>query len=528
MTIDDFLEKGYFIKELPSCFSTKQFSENIREIMDEWESKFNLMSKSEKRKYIKSACIKFSYPKQEMNRRQLAIPNPLHYTELVKEIVVNWTELNNKFKDNKRSYSLPIEDMKKRAIRAKSPKFKDFQEAKINISYNSFYELKIDISKFYDSIYTHTIAWAIHGKKEAKEKIGDESLLGNRIDKKLRNCQDGQSIGIPTGPDISFLLSELILNDIDNRVRKGIEFCRFADDIYLYANKKEELYKELKEINKLFSEYKLSINENKLKIKKFPFKINEEWITELEKIEEELSEEKKQGKAIINFFNLIFIEMEKSGKNQILKYGQYKLLEKHIFPKNWEIFESLLLKSILISPEIIEIAIRILKKHEALVNKNKLKSLINKIIDLNSELGNDYEVIWALWLAKELNIKINRTNIQKVLQNTSSITCVLALDIYKRNLVNKENDEEIIEILKERLGSEKFYSEEWILYYELKRKKWFSAFDGLEEDEYMKILLDKGIEFLKSEEEELEESEIIEEEECIENLKITEISRLSI
>lgn len=46
MTIDKFLEKGYFIKELPPCFSTKQFSENITEIISEWESKFNSIVKS--------------------------------------------------------------------------------------------------------------------------------------------------------------------------------------------------------------------------------------------------------------------------------------------------------------------------------------------------------------------------------------------------------------------------------------------------------------------------------------------------
>lgn len=522
MKIEDFLEKGYFLKELPPCFTTKKFSENILEIIKEWSLKYKTLSNKEKKKYEKSTCIKFSYPKQEMSRRYLSMPNPLHYTELVNEIVNNWQEINKKFEGNKRSHSLPIIDMEKRAIKAKSYNFKTFQENKIKMSYDNFYELKIDISKFYDSIYTHTIAWAIHGKKEAKEKIF-ENILGNRLDKKLRSCQDGQSIGIPTGPDVSFLLSEIILNDIDKKMKNTVKMCRFADDIYIYANKKEELYKELKEINKYFSDYKLSLNESKLKIKKFPFQIEEKWIIELEKIEKDFYKEKTQKKAIINFFNIIFIEMEKSGKSQILKYGQYKLFKKEISFENWPLFESLLLKSILICPEIIEKGIGILKRHNEFVNKAKLKSLVNKIIELNCELGNDYEVIWALWLAKEFGIKINLINMQNIIENTSSITCVLALDIYKKKLVTTKNDLKIISLLKDRLGNENFYSDEWILYYELKKKKWFSEFNELAEDEYLKILLSKDIEFYNSDG--INFNNMEEDKDYIESLQVIGISR---
>lgn len=523
MNIQSFLEKGYFLKELPPCFTTKNFSENIPAIIAEWTSIFNSLDKLEKKSYMRSVCVKFSYPKQEMSRRYLSIPNPLHYTELVTEVINNWDEINEKFEGNKRSYSLPVIDMKKRAIKAKSDSLKDFQEKKINLSYDNLYELNIDLAKFYDSIYTHTLAWAIHGKKNAKEKIYDK-ILGNNLDQKLRNCQDGQSIGIPTGPDISFLLSELILNDIDKNIPSSVKFCRFADDISIYSNNKETLYKDLNTFNKHFSEYKLSLNETKIKINKFPFKIQEEWGKKLEEAAKYLLDEKNQKKAIINFFNIIFIEMEKSKKSQILKYAQYKLLHIDILHENWTIFESLLLKSILICPEIIEQGIKILKKHNKFIDKNRLKSLINKIMILNCEFGNDYEIIWGLWLAHEFKIKISLIHIENIIKNASSITCVLALDLYIKTLVNKKDDSKIISLLNDRLINKTFYSDEWILYYELKRKQWFSEFINLMEDKYLQILLNKNIEFYNSDIKN-NSNNLTEDENYIESLKIIGISR---
>lgn len=503
MKIEEFIEKGYFLKELPKCFSTKQYSEKVTLIFKNWKEKYETLNKSTKKMYSKSSCIKFSYPKKEFNRRYLSIPNPLHYSELAFEIVENWEEILEKFENNKMSESLPVIDSirKVRAITTKSKSFLSFQEKKIELSFDCIYELKVDISKFYDSIYTHTVAWALHGKEEARTKMYSDNLLGNKIDKKIRNCQEGHSIGIPIGPDSSFLVSELILNVIDKKI--SLKGCRYADDIYLYSNDKIELQKSLKKLREQLAEYKLSLNESKVEIKKFPFKIDEGWESELEKIIRQFSEkESQQKKAIKNFFNFVFIEMEKSKKDQILKYAHYKLLKVEIFKGNWENFENLLLKSMLLCPEIIEKSIEILKKHEEYVSKNKLGILINRIIQINSDFGNDYEIIWALWAAKELNIKIKFCNIKKIIETASSITCVLAIGIYKDGLVKevKGKEFELIERIKNRIKNKNFYSDEWILYYELAKKNWFSDLqEFIKKDLFMELLLNNNIEFFSFE-----------------------------
>ncbi len=67
--------------------------------------------------------------------------------------------------------------------------------------------MKTDLSRFYQTIYTHSLPWAIHGKAQAKENK-ENGLYGNKLDSCVRNTQDQQTIGLPVGPDTSFILSE--------------------------------------------------------------------------------------------------------------------------------------------------------------------------------------------------------------------------------------------------------------------------------------------------------------------------------
>jgi hypothetical protein len=71
-----------------------------------------------------------------------------------------------------------------------------------------------DVRAFFHSIYTHAIAWAIHGKEVAKQQRGT-ALYGNLIDLLCRNAQDGQTIGLPVGPDTSRLIAEIVAAAMD-------------------------------------------------------------------------------------------------------------------------------------------------------------------------------------------------------------------------------------------------------------------------------------------------------------------------
>lgn len=78
--------------------------------------------------------------------------------------------------------------------------------------------LNLDINRFYGSIYTHSIPWAVLGKAKAKKLYSQHQLKGHwsdTLDTRVRNCNQRQTVGIPIGPDTSRIISELLLSRID-------------------------------------------------------------------------------------------------------------------------------------------------------------------------------------------------------------------------------------------------------------------------------------------------------------------------
>lgn len=59
--------------------------------------------------------------------------------------------------------------------------------------------LKTDISRYYHTIYTHSIPWALYGKAHCKANLHNHQFtnsMGNRLDQAVRQSQQNQTIGI--------------------------------------------------------------------------------------------------------------------------------------------------------------------------------------------------------------------------------------------------------------------------------------------------------------------------------------------
>jgi hypothetical protein len=48
------------------------------------------------------------------------------------------------------------------------------------------------------------------------------SFYGNLLDLRVRNAQDGQTIGLPVGPDTSRLLAEIVGTAVDKAVQTAL------------------------------------------------------------------------------------------------------------------------------------------------------------------------------------------------------------------------------------------------------------------------------------------------------------------
>jgi len=110
-----------------------------------------------------------------------------------------------------------------------------------SVAFRYKYLITTDIKNFYPSIYTHSIPWAIHGKKfiRSAKNRHNYNLFGNRLDKLFQNADDGCTNGVPIGPVVSDLIAEIVLSAVDRMIsgelEKDILVVRFKDDYRILA-----------------------------------------------------------------------------------------------------------------------------------------------------------------------------------------------------------------------------------------------------------------------------------------------------
>lgn len=141
--------------------------------------------------------------------------------------------------------------------------------------YDNLY--KFDVSKCFDSIYSHSITWALLDKEQVKDNIvHSKKTFGGQFDRFMQNLNYGETNGIVIGPEFSRIFAELILQQIDRNVRRILknqspsllyrrdyEIFRYVDDVFVFYND-EACREEIMTAYRLqLKEFKLSINNAK-------------------------------------------------------------------------------------------------------------------------------------------------------------------------------------------------------------------------------------------------------------------------
>lgn len=150
------------------------------------------------------------------------------------------------------------------------------------------YLLKFDIQSCFDSIYTHSISWAISGGanlyKDNFEGKPDGSV-GFVWDKLMQGMNYNETNGILIGPEFSRLFAEVILQHIDQRVENDLfrdgfkskvdyECYRYVDDFFFFYNDSLVKDKAVGLFEEYLKEFKLCISSEKTALFERPFITN--------------------------------------------------------------------------------------------------------------------------------------------------------------------------------------------------------------------------------------------------------------
>ncbi len=474
---------------MPHLFTTKNLAELTNNSTFD-SSKFDKKS---------SKYIRFNIPKIKRFTRTLSIPNPLHQIRLIEVISNNWDMINSFFSQSEFSASSPVEDIDEfRAVTTKHY-FNWVIREKAKLASHYKYLITTDISRFYYTIYTHSVPWALHGKETAKSNRSD-SLLGNKLDKRIRNTQDEQTLGIQVGPDTSLILSEIIGTSIDIKLAnyfKDIKCIRYIDDFFIFANRLSDAEKILTFLEYKLKDFELEINETKTSILELPQSLEPIWLQNLRSFRIR-STVREQERDILHFFSLAFDTFHKNKNHNVLYHALSQMAPIKIKPENWTLYESMLLQSMKAEPKLLQIIGRLLISYKEYGYDLNLKNIATAFTDLiveYSKFNNEYVISWALWLIKELSINISLDEkILSSLKDPISILCALYLK-ESGNL----NGTLPIKLWEQFMEKEELYGQYWILTYEAIERGWLrnkKGEDYLKDDEFYSFLRGKRCSFI--------------------------------
>ena len=496
LTLQNCILSGYFPAELIPAFTTKSLSAQLNNILPSLSGIAIIINNQ---RITSSKCCVHTIPKIQHHRRTLGVPNPFHQIKVFETIVSNWSDIKSTINKSKYSLTKPIVNKNLQRAINREHSFNDIPAIIPTLSSNSRFVLKTDISRYYPTIYTHSIPWACHGKSFAKRNRGP-THYGNVLDTNVRNTQDQQTIGIPIGPDSSYVISEIIGSVMDQEIYKelGVEGLRYIDDYYFFFNSLSEAEEALPKLHRITKQYELEINPEKTIIYPLPSSLEFNWTSEIRNYIFH-SNIKRQRTDLVTFFSKAFEYSKKHPNEYVLKYALVRVKNVLITQLNWELYESLILNSMIAEPSVIPIVLEIFLAYRNMgynLNLKKIEKTINNNIGYYSKLGFGYEISWSLWLAKSLNIKISRTTAKELSLIEDPFARLTALDLRSNGLISAGLNVSNWNI---NLTHDQLYQEHWIFAYEALKKGWLtSRTNYIASDPFFSILSNKNIEFYDS------------------------------
>lgn len=336
--------------------------------------------------------------------------------------------------------------------------------------------LVTDVSRFYPSVYTHSLPWAINGKAQAKSDSSPSSaaVFGNRLDYIFRNSQSRQTIGIPVGPDVSKIASELLMAAVDKSFLARYRtpppaYVRHVDDYWIAGNSQQECEKHLQNLRLALREYELDINESKTKIVSTKLVFADSWPFEFDReLINSLKSWDRRKNETLSILSKVIEEATRTGDDGIIRHAIHVIDDAKLWDRDWDLLEHFLAQCAIQFPHSFDYVARVIawrsRRWFATVDRALWQDVALLTIDQNSALGRDSEVVWALWLLKELGVSVAKTTSDAILLNAGPLPLALLAHMSANKLTT---DRRLKGKLQQRVSGNPISGSHWPLSLEL-------------------------------------------------------------
>lgn len=195
--------------------------------------------------------------------RPLELIHPAIYISLVNVVCDpgNWAHIQNRFSEFESGNaveccSAPVMSLDNQTDVATQIKswWQRVEQRSLVYSLEFSHILHTDVTDCYGSLYTHSIAWALHGLEDAKKHKG--KTLGDKIDSYIRAGRYGQTNGISQGSVLMDFVAEIVLGYVDELINcafssepSDFRILRYRDDYRIFANSDDRAEEVLKVIS---------------------------------------------------------------------------------------------------------------------------------------------------------------------------------------------------------------------------------------------------------------------------------------
>lgn len=462
------LARGYFPKELPPAFFTELFArfattQSGRKAIGAYKPADNF-----------TECAKYRLALPGLERRELRIVHPSSFANLAQLAAKNLSRLLRKAASSPFSRSRPIyAPGRQRAIQP-MVRHQNLARERAAIRAGSSYVLKADVSQFYPSLYTHAVGWAIDPHLRKRNNWGRTKLLGKRIDQALMDLDGKVSQGIPIGNDVSFLLAEVVLAQIDKAIRLSKNRAyRWFDDYELTFDSVDQAEEVLKKLNKELAKFRLRLNSKKTSIRRLPLPAQESW-------QEQLRQAGQSGftkpSDMVRYFDTAFRLREEFQDAAVLLYA-LGLLFKIPQPSTdvGRIAQSCITQTLLCEAGAAQKAFALLKywRLNGFAPDSQLIShTINQMVVRHHAIGFSSDIAWALAYCLEEKLDLSAKAAAALSAFDDDCIALQALDMNDRGLLPKGFSSKMIE---KALKDADLDREHWLIAYETVHHKFLSV-----------------------------------------------------
>ena len=398
------LAYGFFAEKLPPVFTAVPFFDYCKTISNPFQAGWN-------------EYITFRAMRNNNIPRLMGIPNPFKYQRVCSELRNDWDNLRTYFhtQTDGQSYRVSRIHIRKEYDKKRifEMNYKNWRvdgnpesDLLIHDKGTSRFLVQADISTCFPSIYTHSIPWALVGKKEAKRTASYDTWY-NRIDHACSEMRNGETHGILIGPHASNLLSEIILTAVDKKLYdNGYRYIRNIDDYDCYVSSHEEAYRFLKDLEEALHEFDLPLNHKKTKIIELPVENDKTWkhrLSDLPRVGKSGMVEYPQVNTYIDTALKLATE---TGDFAIINYAIKKLKGSKLSQNGRKLAAKRFMHMAVLYPYLLHLMEEfVFEPYEVEVNDIKI---LSDTIFRDAEIVNDYESLcYSIYFAIRFNFVLN-------------------------------------------------------------------------------------------------------------------------